>query len=66
MNKIIEKGNETFVVLSRKDATDIIALLVAQLAGTNVRGNHTGACPEVVVSEENGQLKRFFFSIEQD
>lgn len=43
-----EKANR-FVALSRKEATDLIGLLTAQLAGVALQGNHSGACPEFVV-----------------
>jgi len=46
------------LVVTRKEATDIIALLVGQLADRPVQGNQLGACPEIILVDDKGITSR--------
>lgn len=45
MATLHQRNGEQFLVISKDEATQMIALLVAQLANTSVRGHYVGACP---------------------
>ena len=53
--------------LTRKEATDIIGLLSAQLADEPLIGNHGGACPQIIIeTEADGVKKRMSLIIRGD
>ncbi len=41
------------IVLSRKEAANLIALLAGQLADEAVQGNHTGAAPTIQIGDHD-------------
>lgn len=51
-----EKAQTRILELSKKETTDLIGLLVAQLAGVALTGNMAGSVPTIVV-EEKGVVK---------
>jgi hypothetical protein len=56
-------GKVRFVTLTKREATNIVGLLVAQLTDSTLIGNQSGACPTVSVSFMNshdGALKLSF------
>lgn len=64
MAKYIEVDNRLDVLqLSKQEAAQVIALLVAQLADTTISGMQAGACPEVVIHD--GLFKRLAFCIDR-
>lgn len=63
---LVARAHDTISV-SRSEATHIIALLTAQLAGVHLTGHHAGACPEIVVKQSDGtHARRLSFVLEND
>ena len=53
--------NDTYgsiLELTRKEAADIIGLLSAQLAEEPLIGNHSGACPQIIIETETDGAKK--------
>jgi len=55
MARQIPQTNFDVLVLTRQEATDLIALLVGQLAQKPVQGNQQGACPELIVTRSESR-----------
>lgn len=52
------------LVLTRKEATDLISLLVGHLAQEPVKGNQSGACPELIVRSDAEKDHRLVVAVE--
>ena len=48
--KIYPPSDSIYLELTRQEATNIVGLLTAQLAGVALSGCHGGACPEVPIN----------------
>lgn len=61
----ILQGDQTIIVLSKRDASDMIGLLSAQLAGWIGFGGYfqAGACPSVSVQDQGRILYVLSFSV---
>lgn len=57
--------SKSVIELSRKEAADLCALLIGQLAGTSVAGSMDGACPSVVAYED-GLPSETVFCVERE
>lgn len=53
----------TAISLTRQEAVNLIGLLVAQLGGTAMLGNMSGAAPEIIISEKGGFKQRLSFVV---
>lgn len=60
--EIIEKELHA-ITLDRQEAANLIGLLAAQLAGTTLQGNMSGACPEVRIVDRGVVKHRICFVV---
>ena len=59
MANVHETEREVFYTFTKYEAANIIALLAAQLGDVNIKGNYSGACPDIKVNN-----KRIYFVLE--
>lgn len=64
MAKVTQIGTDDFVVISRKDAVSIIALLAGQIGSEAPPGCSKGMAPYLVVAREDGSSYRIILSVE--
>jgi hypothetical protein len=58
MARYLEHDDRLHILtLTKKEAADMIALLVGQLAGCAVTNNHHGACPDVYLHTKSGAVR---------
>lgn len=59
-------ANIVSLVLSRREAAEVIALLAARLSGESLRGFVSGACPEINISDQGVVVERVLLTLESD